>query len=236
MKNHHLLPCRARQTLEPLAQVDLLRNEQLTAESTNRAKRLGIAKNERSREPVAHAAGPIPDRDGAARYRMLCVQLYRSTAGNAPSRNNLVRHFAEQRRVWIRVRVHEDKPVAAGRRGAAISRASDLIDRLKDNLRSGGACDLRRSIRGVVVANDQLGLPSTTHELCRPVLHAGERMRDEAFLIECRDDDRDLHALHYELHANPVVKSAALHGDKEVQIHSGNSLGPGRGRVRAFSL
>src|SRR4051794_34358759 len=33
--------------------------------------------------------------------------------------------------------------------------------------------------------------------------HGRQRAGNEAFLIESRDDDRNLHALHYELRANP---------------------------------
>src|SRR6185436_7656597 len=128
MKDHDLHPPFACKTLQPLAQVNFLRDEQFVAESTNSSKCLCIAENERSRKPAARAADPIPDNNGACRQRLFPIQLHRHAAGKTSAGNNLLRHIAKQFPVRLRIRIHKDEPVAGSCGCAGVSRASDLID------------------------------------------------------------------------------------------------------------
>ncbi len=64
------------------------------------------------------------------------------------------------KKLFTRVRIGVDKqqPVAARLRRAGIAGARDLVHWLEHHFRAGRACDLRRPVGRVVIANDEFGI------------------------------------------------------------------------------
>lgn len=55
--------------------------------------------------------------------------------------------------------IDEDEPIARRSRGAAVSGAGDLVNGFEDDVGSGGAGDFGGFVGGIIVADDQFGLP-----------------------------------------------------------------------------
>src|SRR5687768_14649343 len=91
---------------------------------------------------------------------MVGVQPYGATAGKVTAGSYRVSHFAKELWRWLRIGVHEDKPVTFRGGCAGISRAANLVDRFENDLRALLACQRRGGIRRVVIANDQFGGPT----------------------------------------------------------------------------
>lgn len=93
----------------------------------------------------------------------------------------------------MRIGVHKNEPVAAGRRRAGIPRARNLVDRFKHNICARRISDFRRAVGGVVVAHDQFNLPAARRECARRRFDLPERRTEQPLLVECRNDNRNFH-------------------------------------------
>ncbi len=125
----------------------------------------------------------------------MSIEQHRATAGQTPPGLNLLRHFAEQSTVRVRIGVNKHQPIPAGRRRAGIARPRDLIDWLSHHGRSRRAGNFRRPVGGVIVANNQFRLPSALPELRAGGLDAGKSLANEPLFIESRNIDGDSQAI-----------------------------------------
>ena len=124
---------------------------------------------------------------------MLFIHPDGRAAGQTPAGLDLFRHVREQFRARLRIRVHENQPVAGGRRRAGIPGAGDLIDRLKHDGCARRARDFRRPVGGIVVADDEFALPTALGEDFHRRFHRCERPAEQPFLVERGNDDRNFH-------------------------------------------
>jgi hypothetical protein len=88
----------------------------------------------------------------------------------------------------------EKQPVAARRGRAGVARARNLVHRLEHHPGARGARDFGRAIRGVVVADDELGRPAARGEDLHAAAQVLQRCGEELLFVERRDDDRELHS------------------------------------------
>ena len=94
----------------------------------------------------------------------------------------------------MRVGVHENQPVAGGRRRAGIAGAANLVERLEHHFCARRAGDLAGAVGGIVVADDEFKFPAASGERRRRRFNFCERGAEEFFLVERGDDDGDFHA------------------------------------------
>jgi len=87
----------------------------------------------------------------------------------------------------MRVGIDEDQPITRRSRRTGIARASDLVDRLKDDLRACCPGQFRRRIGRIVVTNNQFGLPFERVKGRHRRLDALERAADELLFVERGD-------------------------------------------------
>ena len=184
---------RARELLQPPEEINLLGGVERLAEGTHLAEGGRLAEHERAGSPLHQAADRIPHRERDAHVKALCVVADRGAAGEAVALLDRLRRVIEELRRRPRIGVDEEDPVAARLRRAGVARAGDLVHRLEHHGRAGLARDGRGAVGGIVVADDELGVPAPARERRGCRADGGERLRDELLLVECRDDDRELH-------------------------------------------
>src|SRR4051794_32900923 len=95
---------------------------------------------------------------------MKFIHLHRATTRQNFSALDLLRDFAEKFRRWMRIGIHKNQPIARRGGGSAISRARNLVDWFENNFGSGGAGKFRGAVGGIVIADDEFGLPTETDE------------------------------------------------------------------------
>ena len=181
----------AREFFEAFAEFDFFAGEEVGVESAEFPERGGIAKNERTGDPSQCAAHTIPESGDGVPGRVSGFEADGAAASEAAASFNGGGDVIEERGAGVRVGVDEDEPVAGGGGGAAIARATDLVDGFKDDLGAGGAGDFRGAVGGVVVANDEFGLPSAPGKGGHGVLDVAKGFAQKAFFVEGGDDDRN---------------------------------------------
>jgi len=189
VKNDNSFSCIARQFFQPLAEFQFFRREQFMAEAANFTERCRLAKNKWTSEQLENPAGAVPKPSDDYGGKMVLVQPDRRAARETLAGKNLRRDIGKQFRAGMRIGVHKSQPVAGRCVRAGISRASNLVDRLKHNGRARRARDFRRAVGGIVVADDQFALPADFCEsICR-LFDLRERGAQQSFFIEGRNDD-----------------------------------------------
>ena len=193
MEDDHFLPLLPRQFVQPLAQVNFLRNEQFPAEPADFPKRRRLAENKRSRRPFPHPADQVPEAGAAVAQEMALIHPHRATARQAPPRLDFPGHLRKKLPARLRIRVHKNQPLPARRRRARVARPGDLIDRLKDHPRPRRARQLRgRSVELLSQTTISIVQPISPERRARR-LDAAQRRADQLLFIERRDDHRDFH-------------------------------------------
>ena len=160
VKNHDGPALSARQALQPAKQVDFLRDVQLLTEAAGLMEGGRLAKDERTGSPLVDPAEQIPQRNAEPDRKPIRFEADGTAAGQAAARLNFFGDLGEQAIARPGVGVDEHQPVPGCARRAGIARPADLIDRLEHHLGTRGARDLRRPVGRVVVADDQLNMPS----------------------------------------------------------------------------
>src|ERR1039458_8599447 len=115
MEDDHFFPLLPRQFLQPLAQLNFLRNEQFPAESADFSKRRRLAKNKRSRRPFHHPADHVPKPGAAVAQETALIHPHRAATRQASSRLDFSRHFRKKLPRRPRIRVHKNQPLSARR-------------------------------------------------------------------------------------------------------------------------
>src|SRR5205085_695380 len=98
------------------------------------------------------------------------------------------------RPTWLGIGIDKDQPITRSGIRAGIARAPNLIDRLEDDVSPGGASQFGGAIRGVVVADDELGLPACFRKGGHRVMKLAQGARDESFLIVSWNYHRNFHS------------------------------------------
>ncbi len=157
MKNHDLASCLFRHGIQAFAQIQFFARIKFCAESADLPKHCGLHKNKRSSQPSALSALPIPDARDEIRDAMISIQSQRASASQASSGSNLFGDVCEEFCAGFGIRVHEQQPLAARCCCAGVSRAANLVHRLKHHRRASRPRNFCRAICGVVVADDEFG-------------------------------------------------------------------------------
>jgi len=189
MQNDDLLPARSGQLFQSFAEVNFLRDKQFLAESIQFPERPCLTKNERTRHPVLPSANTIPNPNKPDCPANRFIQCYGRATTNTAAALNVRRHFCEQFGAWKRISVHKNQPLPVSCRGSCVPRPGDLVCGFKNDagaLRSG---EFTGSIRGVIVADDDLMLPSRLGKGGCRSSNALQRTLNELFFVESWDDD-----------------------------------------------
>ena len=181
----------AREFFEAFAELKFFAGEEFNVEAAEFPECGGVAKDERAGHPAQRAAGDVPQGGDGVAAGVAGFEADGAAAGEALAGGDLRGDVIEERGAGVRVGVDEDEPVAGGGAGAAIARAADLVDGLKDDLGAGGPGDFRGAVGGVIVADDEFGGPSAPGESGQRGLHLDEGFAKEAFFVEGGNDDRD---------------------------------------------
>lgn len=91
----------------------------------------------------------------------------------------------------MRIRIDKYEPIAGCGRSAGVAGARDLIQRFENDFRSGGASDFAGFIRGIIVANDEFGLPAAFVEGGEGVIDVTKCLAEPPLFIEGRDNRRN---------------------------------------------
>ena len=193
MQDNHFLVLGARECFEAIAQVQFFGGKQFHIESTDFPERGGFAKNKASRGPASGAAGEVPQRDGDVADEIPALEVNGAAAREAAAGFNLGGDVVEELGAGVGVGVDEDEPIAGGGFGAAIARASDLVDGLEDDGGAGVARDFGGAVGGVVVANDEFGWPVASREGSHGGIDLAQRFAQQSFFIVGGDYNRDAH-------------------------------------------
>ena len=105
-------------------------------------------------------------------------------------------HFRDVRKqtgAGMRVRVHEDQPVAGRSGSPGVARAADLVDGLEDDFRSSAPRQLGSAVGGIVVADDGLHLPAKRSKRRCGGSDPLQRAGNQLLFIKGRDDDGNFH-------------------------------------------
>ena len=194
VEDHDRSVCPASHFSQSGAQFHLLTRKELLAETPELPKGRGFDKNKRAGKPLAHSTEEIPTPHNDSADEMLFVHPNRGSSTQAPAGGDCLRRIGKQRLARIGIGVDEEQPIPIGRRRAAIAGASDLIDGFEHHRRSGGSRDGRRTVRGIVVAHDDLRLPPHARKHRRRRVQVFQRPREQQFLIKGGDDDGYLHS------------------------------------------
>ena len=95
---------------------------------------------------------------------VMLIQPHGGASCNAFAGTDMVCDIAKKLRAGMGICIHENEPSASGERGAAISRAGNLVDRLENDGCARGARDIGGIIVGIIVANNQFGVPADVGE------------------------------------------------------------------------
>jgi hypothetical protein len=93
----------------------------------------------------------------------------------------------------LRVRIHENEPIAHRRRGAGVAGASNLIDRFKDDVRAFFARERGGKVGRVVIADNDFRLPSEFVKALASAFDGAQSLDNEFLLIVGGDNNRDFH-------------------------------------------
>lgn len=178
---------------EAFAEIDFLGGKEFVAESADGAEGVGLDEDEGAGGPAADAAEEVPGVDEEAGEEVVFVELHGGAAAEAGLVGNGVGDVGKEICAGVGIGVDEDEPVASGGEGAAVAGAGDLVDGFEDDGGAGGTGEFGGAVGGVVVADDEFGLPAEVSEGEGGVADAGEGSGDEFLLVEGGDDEGDFH-------------------------------------------
>jgi hypothetical protein len=189
VENHDFLPLRARQFLQPFAEFDFLASKLFVTEAAQFPKTFRLAKNKRARHPTTRATYKVPQSDDQIGSRIIAFQFHRAATGEASTGFDATRDVGEKLRARMRIRVHKNQPVSGRGGSSGIAGAGDLVDGLESDNRSCGLRQFRRSIFGIVIANDDFRLPVFLRKHRERQLNVLQSFTNQPFFIECWDDN-----------------------------------------------
>ena len=91
----------------------------------------------------------------------------------------------------MRIRIHENQPVAGSRLRAFVARARDLVHRLENHHRAGVPGQFGGAVGGIIVANDEFGFPAALMKGRKSIFDVTEGFAEASFFIERWNDDGD---------------------------------------------
>jgi len=194
MEDGDVFALSAREFFEAFAELDFFAGEKFHIEPAEFSERGRFAKDERAGDPSECPTHHVPEVRDEIASGVTGFEADGAAAGEAAASGDLRGDVLEERGAGVRVGVDEDEPIAGGGFGAAIARAADLVDGLEDDVRAGSAGNFRGAIGGVVVAHDELGLPSAPGKGGHGGVDLAKGFAEQLFFIERRDDDGDAHA------------------------------------------
>lgn len=189
MQNDNLLPPRLSQLVQSFTEINFFRDKQFAAESTQVPKGLSLTKNKRTRHPALPSAQTTPKADHPIRPANRFIQFNRGAAANTSAALNLHHHFAEQFGAWKGIRVDKNEPLSVGRRCACVTRPRDLIDRFEEDVGALGPGEFARSIRRVIVADNDLMFPANLRKCGRRTSNAPQRALNELLFVKSWNND-----------------------------------------------
>ena len=134
---------------------------------------------------------------------MMAIENHSAAAGEAFAGIDLVGDAVEQGRAGMGIGIDEDKPVSGSGGSAGVAGASDLVDGFENNFGSGGAGDFGGCVSGVVVADDEFGLPIALMKNGNSSVDVTKGFAKAAFFIESGDNDRDFQCCRREIWRKP---------------------------------
>lgn len=192
-QNHNQPFFFSRQSFQFFAEIQFFAGEQFIAETADGSKRGCFAKNKSARRPVRDPADAIPEFGHDACSEVGVVQAQGAATGDRFTLFDFADDIRKKFRAGLRIRIDEHQPFAGRGGGTAISRARDLVDRLKHNFRSVGPRDFGGLIRGIVIANYYFCLPTEPMKCGRSQVYPLQRFPDQLFFVECGNHDGNFH-------------------------------------------
>jgi hypothetical protein len=177
--------------MQSLAKVNFFRNKKLLAESAQGPKRSRLAKNKRSGHPALPSAQPAPNQDHSDRPANSLIKFNRRAATETAAALNSRHHFGEQFGARRGIRVDKNQSLPEGCRRSGVTRTRDLIDGLENDASALFLGYFAGSVRRVIVANDDLMIPSELRKFGRRISNAPQGTLDKLLFVEGGDDDRD---------------------------------------------
>jgi len=157
----HDFPFRfAREFFEAQAQVQFLGGIKFVAEATNLPECRRLDKNKRTGHEPREPARIIPQVRNESGDEQFFIEPYGDAASQDFVGGNFFRDVGKKFFARIRIGIHKHQPITGGNGGAGITGAGDLIDRLKNYFRPGGAGDVGGAIGGIIIADEQFELPA----------------------------------------------------------------------------
>ena len=173
-----------REFFEAFAQLKFFAGVELVVEAAEFSECGGFAKDEGAGHPVQSAAGEIPELRDEVAGRVAAFEADGDAAGEALAGGDLGGDVVKEFGAGVGVGVDEDEPIAGGGCGAAIAGAANLADGLEDDVGTSGAGDFGGAVGGVVIANDEFGLPTASGEGGEGGVDLAEGFAEEAFFVE----------------------------------------------------
>ena len=184
----------ARKFFEALAEFDFFAGVEVGVEAAEFAEGGGLAKDEGAGAPAEGAADAVPEVGDGVAGGVAGREADGAAAGEAAAGLDLGGDVVEEGGAGVGVGIDEDEPIAGGGLGAAVAGAADLVLGFEGDGGTGIAGDLGGAVGGVVIANDEFGLPVAAGEGGHGGLDVAKGFAEQAFFVVGGHYDGDEHA------------------------------------------
>ena len=154
----------AGEDFEAFAEVDFFGGVEFAAEAAEFPEGAGLAEDEGAGEQSEAAADAVPKFGEEAGKGEVAIETDGGAAGEAVAAGDLPGDVFEEFGAGVGIGIDEDEPIAGGGGGTGISGAGNLVVWFENDFCAGVTGEFGGAVGGVVVADDDFGLPATARK------------------------------------------------------------------------